>query len=133
MALLGKDDILSASDIQYEEMHVPEWNGDVRLKTLTGRERDKFEASMMKINKKGQREENLENLRARLISFCLVDEDGRRIFLNDYEVNALGEKSVAALQRVFNKCQEMNGMTDSDVEEMAEGFEQAPDESSSSD
>lgn len=133
MSLLSKDQILSAEDRKYETLPVPEWNGEVRLRSLSGRDRDKFETSMVKINKRGQREDNLDNLRARLVALCLVDEDDKVLFPNDYDVKQLGEKSVAALQKVFNKCQEMNGMTDEDVEELAEGFDSAPDENSSSD
>ncbi|WP_063042116.1 MULTISPECIES: hypothetical protein [Nocardia] len=133
MALLTKDAILAAEDLKFEEMHVPEWGGDVRLRTLTAKERDAFETGMVKINKKGQREDNLANLRARLVSLCMVDEKGYRIFTSATDVEALGNKSIAALGRVFEKCQEMNAMTDEDVEELAEGFDQAPDESSSSD
>jgi len=40
--LLTRDEILKAEDIQYETVPVPEWapGGTVRVKTLSGEERD---------------------------------------------------------------------------------------------
>lgn len=132
MAFLSKDDILNADDRKTVTVSVPEWGGEVLVRSLSGRERDEFEASTVRI-RGGKREDNMENLRARLVSLCMVDDNGRRLFTSKHEIAALGTKSVAALQRVFNKCQELNGMSDEDVEELTEGFEQAPDEDSTSD
>lgn len=129
MALLNKDQILAADDIKYKIVEVPEWGGEVRVKGLTGTERDEFEAKSIQ-TKNGQRKENLENFRARLVALCVVDEDGRRLFVSPFDVAQLGRKSVAALQRVFNACQELNALTDEDVEDLTEDFEEAPDEAS---
>jgi hypothetical protein len=131
MSLLTRDDILKAEDLATEDVAVPEWGGTVRLRTLTGAERDKFEAStvQMKGNKATQ---NMANFRARLVSLCIIDEDGNRQF-GQADVAALGAKSAAALQRLFNKCSEMNGMSEKDVEDLTEGFDEAQNESSSFD
>ena len=43
---LTRDQILAVSDIQTEEVHVPEWGGTVLVRGLTGAERDEFEAGM---------------------------------------------------------------------------------------
>lgn len=133
MALLSRDDILKVEDRKYELLDVPEWGGEVRLRTLTGRERDEFEASTVETNKKGQQRTNLVNIRARLVSLCLVDEEGNRMFTEKRDVILLGEKSAAALERVFAKCNEMNGLSEKDVEELAENFSETPSESSDSD
>lgn len=122
MSFLTRDEILKAEDRKHEIVSVPEWGGDVRLRTLTARERDAFEASTVETNKKGQQRQNLVNLRARLVSLCLVDADGNRLFPETSDVHLLGDKSALALQRVFDKCTDMNGLSDSDVEEMAEDF-----------
>jgi hypothetical protein len=132
MAFLTKEAIFSADDIKTEEVNVPEWGGEVLVKTLTGRERDAFENSVAGI-KNGQRKENYANFRARFVAHCVVDENGNRLFARDEDVEKLGRKSVKALQRVFNKAQELNAMTDEDVEDLVEDFEVSPDENSSSD
>lgn len=132
MALLSKADIVSAEDLKTEEVKVPEWGGEVLVKTLSGTERDAFENSVAGI-KNGKRRENYANFRARFVSHCMVDEAGNRLFVNDEDVKALGRKSVKALQRVFDKAQELNAMTDEDVEELTEDFDENPDENSTSD
>lgn len=121
MKLLSRDAILSAADLVYEDVEVPEWGGVVRVKALSGRERDKYEASVTE--RKGKKTSfNLANLRARLVQLATVDEEGKPLF-NPRDIEALGKKSAAALDRVFGKALEMAGMTDEDLEEMAEDFD----------
>lgn len=116
MAILTHDQIMNAEDVQIEEVKVPEWGGEVMVRGMTGRERDKFEADSMKGRGKG-RDVDMANFRARLCARCMVDEAGNRLFA-DSEVSFLGNKSAAALQRVFNKAMELCGMRDEDVDEL---------------
>lgn len=131
--MLSKDAIIAVQDTKIERVEVPEWGGHVYVRGLTARERDEFETSTVKMNKKGQREDNLENFRARFVSLVMVDDKGARLFTNRAEVSMLGNKSAAALQRVFNKGQELNGMSDDDVDSLTSDFDQAPEEDSTSD
>lgn len=125
------DSILGAGKRRTEEFEVPEWHGSILLRELSGRERDRFEASM--IERRGNSvKQNLENLRARLISLCIVNEQGELLF-NKADLNRLGDMPAAGLDRVFDKCQKMNGLTQEDVEELAEGFEEGQSEGSTSD
>lgn len=133
MSFLSKEQILHADDREYEEVDVPEWGGKVMVRSMTGKERDKFEASTV-VMKNGQQTPNLENLRARLISMCVVTEDrSALLFDSAADVQVLGNRNTRALQRIFNACQRLNGITDDDIEEMTESFEQDPHESSTSD
>ncbi len=50
MNLLPRDLIDGADDLPVEDVEVPEWGGAVRLRTLTGSERDGFEASVVSQN-----------------------------------------------------------------------------------
>lgn len=127
MALLSRDQILKADDLKTEDIPVPEWGGDVRIKTLKGKERDAFEQSMVE-TKGGKQRQNLKNFRARLIAKCIVTEAGELMF-SPPDIEPLGEKSAAALSRVFDACQKLNGFSESDVEELTEGFDDAPSES----
>lgn len=134
---LKRNQILDADDLKTEMVKVPEWaTGDedeVCIKMLTGTERDKFEASTIRMNKAGRPEQNLDNLRARLIMLCAIDPDDNNLplFTKD-DLRALGNKSAVALDRVFSAAQRLNGFTQADVEELAEGFDSAPSESSTS-
>ncbi|MFO7905799.1 MAG: hypothetical protein R6U98_24285 [Pirellulaceae bacterium] len=113
MAMLTKDQILQASDLGREVVEVPEWGGDVYVSAMTAADRDAFEASLVKDG-----ERNMDNMRARLAAMTMVDEKGERLF-TDAEASKLGKKSAAALTRVFSVAMRMNGIGDSDVEELA--------------
>lgn len=130
MALLGKNEILTADDLKTQDVSVPEWGGEVRIKTLTGAERDQYEADSVRTNK-GKREVNMSNMRARLIAMCAVDEQGQLLFTRA-DVMKLGQKSAAALERVFDAAATMNGMSDEDVNELAGNFDGGQNESSTS-
>lgn len=110
MGLLGRDAILTASDLPSVDVEVPEWGGTVRVRMLTGGERDAFEASTL--TRKGKTfETNLVNMRARLVALTTVDESGARLF-SEADVAALATKSAAALNRVFMAAQKLNGLTE---------------------
>jgi len=113
---LGRDDILGADDLPVQEVEVPEWGGVVNVRSMTGYERDQFETSLTNGKDKSV---NLKNIRARLVCLTVVDDNGERLF-TDADVDALGRKSAAALDRVFAEAQILNGLRDKDVEELAE-------------
>lgn len=122
MALLGRDQILAAQDLPTVDVEVPEWGGTVRVRMMTGGERDAFEAGT--ITRHGRKiEQNLVNIRARLVALCVVDEKGQRLF-SEADAVALGQKSAAALNRVFNAAQQLNALTE---EAAAAAEEQFPD------
>lgn len=121
MAILSKSQILAAVDLPTETVAVPEWGGEVLVRGLTAAERDTFEQSVVTLNGAGKAAStkmNLSNIRAKLCSLTIVDENGERLF-SDAEVDVLGQKSAQALQRVFDAAQRLSGLSQSDVEELA--------------
>ncbi len=132
MALLGRNQILDADDLKTKDVPVPEWGGEVRIKMLTGEQRDAYESSMVKMRKDGSPEQNLENVRARLLVLCIVNEQGEQMF-NKADIKLLGRKSAAALDRVATAAQELNGISEADMKELAEDFGDDPNEDSTSD
>lgn len=111
---LTKADIFKADDIRSEEVEVPEWGGTVRVRGLSGVERDEFESSLLD----GKGTVKLANTRARLVVFSVIDEDGKRLF-EDWDVKALGAKSAAALDRIVAVAMRLSGIADTDLEELA--------------
>jgi len=107
--LLTKEQILKADDRPKEEVLVPEWGGNVLVRSLTAGERDRFEASCLQGSK--------DNFRSHLAALCIVDEGGKRIFA-DEDIKALSAKSGAALDRIFRACIRLNAMTADDVAEL---------------
>jgi hypothetical protein len=127
---LSRDDILKAEDLRTEEVDVPEWGGTVLVRGLTGRERDEYEGSVLE--QRGSRlVPNTANVRAKLAVKCVIDEDGNRVFA-DTDANALGEKSGAAIDRVFEVASRLSGLGDTDVKELTEDFGAAAGSGSSS-
>jgi len=116
MTLLSKTDILSADDLKIQDVAVPEWHGSVRIRSLSGRERDAFEAGLVKGEGK-ERKVDMANMRARLVGLTVINEFGERLFTDD-EVELLGAKSGAALDRVFSAAQRLNGLASEDVEQL---------------
>ena len=131
MAVLTRDAILNIADIKTELVPVPEWGGDVMVKGMTGAERDKFESSIVQQHGKEQNV-NLANVRAKLSSFCICDEAGKRLF-TEKDIDRLAQKSAAALQRVFKVAQTLSGIGDEDVKELADGLKNAQGDDSTSD
>lgn len=110
---LTADQILGASDSRTETVSVPEWGGDVKVRTLTGRERDSFEASIV-----SGKAVNMVNVRAKLVARTLCDDAGKRLF-TDAQIEILGDRSARALDRVFAVAQRINGLSQQDVDELA--------------
>lgn len=124
MTLLTKSAILAADDLKTEDVDVPEWGGTVRVRAFSGRERDAFEASLVRGDGK-DRKVDLTNMRARLVALTVVDESGQKVFTQD-DVDLLGAKSGAALDRVFSVAQKLNGLSGADVEELTKNSSGAP-------
>lgn len=101
---LTAEAILSADDFIFADVECPEWDGDVRVRSLSGGQR-----SIITQRLKDGDNENLEEL---LCVMCMVDEDGNRIFSNK-DVDALRKKSNAPISRIAKKIMEISGIGDS--------------------
>lgn len=101
--ILSREQILAAQDLASEEISVPEWGGTVRVRMMTGAERDALGASLLGADKKV----DMSQYRIRLLAACLVDEAGQPLFGPD-EVGLLGAKSGVALDRVYRVAERLN-------------------------
>jgi hypothetical protein len=128
MSLLTRQQILEVEDIKTEDVEVPEWGGTVRVRGLSGTGRDAWETEMFG---KDGKSTTLENARAKLVSRCLVDEEGQLIFTGA-DITALGKKSAVALDRVFTVCKRLNGIGKEDLDEIVGNSNSGPSEDSTS-
>lgn len=124
-------DILAFDDIPVEEVRVEEWKTWLRVRGMSGRERDDYEASIVTMKGGKVRDVKLINLRARLVARCVVDDQGKRLF-TDAQIEKLGGKSAAALETVFKVAQRLSGLSDEDVAELEENLEATQNEHSGS-
>ena len=133
---LTRDAILAARDIETEEVAVPQWGGTVMVRGMTGTERDAFEAGLI-VETKGRRkrggdpEVNLKNARAKLCVCCIVDENGSRVFRME-DAKALGQKSGAAIDLIYDVAMRLSGISEDDVQDLAEEMVEDPFEGSPS-
>ena len=110
---LTRDQILDHDDLQRELVSVREWGGEVYVRTMTGSERDAYEMRMVAGREKGGIA-GIEDIRATLAALTICNESGAPIFsLSDIE--ALGRKSCAALDRVCEVAQRLNRLTAADI------------------
>ena len=125
MGLLTKDQILSADDLKTKDVVVPQWGGTVRLRTMTASERDRFE-NMVFVGK--DKNERMADIRATLLSLCIVDEKNNLVF-SEKDIKALGGKSAAAVDLLFSEAQKLNAVTDQDIEDQVKNSEATQGES----
>lgn len=111
MTYLSKDDILKADDLPTRDVDVPEWGGIVRVRAMSGSERDAYDASRMTKGPDGKYTLSFRDARANLVARCVIGDDGALLF-NTADVARLGAKSSTALQRVADVAAELSGLAD---------------------
>ncbi len=111
--MLTRDQILKAKDLKKKKVEVPEWDGFVYVRVMTGKERDSFEQSI--VQAKG--EVNLENIRARLCALTIVHQAGVKM-IADKDIAGHGEKSGRALDRVYKAASKHKRISGKDMEEL---------------
>ncbi len=121
MSQLSKEALVSAAaaaGMPREVVPVPEFGPGIELilQGMSGTERDAWEKSLV-IGRGKRRDVNTENVRAKLVVRCLVDEHGSRIF-SDGEAIVIGTWRVDVLNRLYEIAQRLNGVSDADVDEL---------------
>ncbi len=132
MALLTKEEIFAVDDFPAAKtVPVPEWGGEVLIRAMSAGERDLYEQNLV-AGRLGDGDNTVvSNVRARLLAFVIVDEDGERLF-DEADIETLGKKSVVAVDRVFAAAQKMNSLTHADVKALEKNLESGQTGSSSS-
>ena len=120
--MLTKEQILNSA-VPKVEVHIPEFGGSVYVKTMTGSERDQFEADHIKSPN--------QDIRGRLAAYTVCDENGKLLF-SPSDVKALGNKSAAGLDRIFAIAIKLNGISKQDVEDLEANFTETQREDSCS-
>lgn len=121
MALLNREKLLSRQELKIERVDLSD-DDYVYVRQMTGRERDRFEASIVRPVRKGQRieyEHDLADFRAKLAVCTVCDEHGNLILTqSDYE--RLSECMPAAmLERIVERAQAINRIGPTEVEDLS--------------
>jgi len=117
--IFDRDLIMKAVDLPHEDVEIPEWGGTVRVRTMTGSERDAWEQGLFDDKGKIRR---AKDIRASFLVLCLIDGEGNRIF-KDADIPLLGKKSSLVLDRLFTVAQRLNGLGKKDIEDLEKNLE----------
>lgn len=109
---LDRATILAAADLAFDTVAVPEWGGDIRVRSLTGAERDDYAKALQ--DNKG---EGTNRSAARYVAACICDDAGNCIFTAD-DVDALAKKNPTVLARVFQAALAVNGIGKAGAEQV---------------
>jgi hypothetical protein len=115
MPLLNRSQILQADDLKTEDVTTPEWlaGGAVRVRGLSASERVKIAQRSM--NSAGQVEsQQALDLLILIPVLCCVDDGGQPLF-TEGDVEALGKKDGAPLQRIMEAALRLSQI---DVEDL---------------
>lgn len=107
MRALSREAILAIDDLRKELVEVPEWSGSVWVRTMTGAERDGFLADVVGQDSKVDR----RAYRARLLSACVVDDDGKSLFTPEQ----MGARNTLVLDRLMLVADRLNSVTEESV------------------
>lgn len=134
--LLSREDLLAKDELQIEKVELG--NGKfVYVRQMTGSERDQFEQSLMKETKgKGGAvtyERDLSHFRAKLAVNTVCDDKGVNILQMKDAVMLSQNKAAATLEKIVNKAQELNKISDEDRDNLVKNSEAAQNEDSTSD
>ena len=130
-----RDQILAADDLPRREVETAEWAPfgvpTVFVRGLTAAERDDYEQGLTERTPQGgvRAKATQRNLRASFVARVVVDEAGDRVF-SDKDVEALGKKNAAVIDRLWDVGRELSGMGTPEEANPSTGD---PDEPNSSD
>jgi len=118
MTLLTKSAILSAVDLKTEDVHVPAWGGTVRIRTMTGAERDEFHAARAA---EGAESVPFSRFSALLLVVACVDASGNRLFTQE-DIAALQAKAAASLDAPTAVAMRLNGFGRAALEQAEKNY-----------
>jgi len=134
--LLDRNSLLKKEDLSVQKVELGK-DEFVFVRQMTGRERDRFEQSLIKEEKgaKGAVEykRSLEDFRAKLVVCTVCDETGS-LLLRPTDIEVLSTSmSAARLEKIVNAAQALNNISEQDKEELVKNSEAAPSGNSTSD
>lgn len=117
--LLNRDALLKKEELKKEKVDLG-GGKFVYVRQMTGRERDRFEQSLLKEVKgpkgKVSYEKSLEDFRAKLAVNTVCDEKGNNLLEPDDTETLSTHMSAAKLEKIVDAAQELNKITEEDKE-----------------
>lgn len=90
------------------------------VQELTGEQRDEYDSSLWMQRGAKKPKLSLEHATARLVVLSVVDEQGDRLFGDDEVLSVSRRLGAGLLKRIAEAAKELSGITDDEIEELAE-------------
>ena len=131
---LTEEQILAALDhaeVETRPLNIPELGGMVWVREMSGTLRNRLEATYATIRNGGDSKQ-LDKITAQLVAYGTVDENGRPI-LTVNAASRMVEKKAKVAFRIRDVALELSATDEDDVEALAEVFDGAQSDGSTSD
>ena len=122
--LLTREAILAAQDVKTQDVEVPEWGGDVRIRSFTAAQRDDFMAAVIKEDGKIES----RAYRTKLLARCMTGDDGTPL-LSEEE---LGTRNPVIVDRLFAIADRLNAAGEAQVKVAVKNSKRGTTDASSS-
>ena len=111
MTILDKSGILATTVRSVKLVRIPEWDGEVYVRQITGLERDEMDMAGADPDTMGATRRSMGGFRAKCAIYFLSDAEGNRLFpaLSDWE--QLAQLHGNAIDRIVDEGRKFNGMT----------------------
>lgn len=113
-----KDKILSADDLPSETVYVPEWDVDVKIVGLNGKQRGRI---MDRVLDQKTRHVDMEKLEALLLVQSLRDPEDDSYIFQEADIDDLQKKSSKAIQDLTFVAMHLSGFGENIVDEAGKG------------
>ncbi len=107
---LNKHQIFGCDDMRYSTLDVPEWGGEIRLKTMSFAEQSDYE--------KLKESKDSAGLIVGMVVRCAVDEHGKRLF-EESDLEELQKKNTQVLVKIFHAALELNSLHEDELKSKA--------------
>ena len=113
-----KEKLKGFQDTKILRVLTPEWSdigiSEVYVRSMTSASRDNYEKAVYYAGVNG---DQLDNRRANMAIASVCDEKGELLF-SPNDIEWLGTKSGAAMDRIYSKANELAGISEEDIAEM---------------
>ena len=115
--ILTRDAILASKDISTKTLYIPEWDGHIRIRGFTARERGQY-ANLITSGGSIQqdRKTNVQTLTTDIgsamvfaVSCCVIDENDIQLFTPD-DLEALAGHSSSVMERIADIILDLSGI-----------------------
>lgn len=127
---LTRDDIAQHDGCKVEEMEA--WGGKIRLKEITSEDSDSYQRAV-RSQMVGVDDLDMTGLRVLLLSKCIADANGKKMFDDEEGRALLAKKDGKTINTLFIKCAMMNGIGQEGLEELRKNLERTQKKESGSD